>query len=121
MKVQLKGRDIPRNTMGDPAFKALGTEQVGEAGKLAAADSNLCVLAVFSADEVVELVNRCLYQLEYQARSHQKRNAEQREFERPVKELLKELYPGTSFAKATADQLARCLKVYAERRAKEGE
>ena len=104
MKVQLKGRDVPRNTMGDPAFENL--EQV---------------MGVFTGPEVVELINRCLYQLEYQARSHQKRNAEQREFERPVKELLKELYPGTSFAKATADQLARCLKVYAERRAKEGE
>lgn len=93
MKVSLKDRNIPRNKAGDPSFTTLGSLQ-----------------ATFSDEEIVELVNRCLYQLEYQARAHEKRRIEQSLLEAPVKEMYRTLYPKQSYAKATDEQLQHCLE-----------
>jgi hypothetical protein len=95
MIVSLKARNIPRNKVGDPYFvHGKGTRLYDE----------------FSPDEVCELVNRCLYQLEYQSRAHQKRNAERSALEAPVKEVFRTLYPKQSYAKATDEQLAKCIQ-----------
>jgi hypothetical protein len=107
-----KHRLIPRNAVGDPHFTTLDLRaNYTPADAWDTPDKHpLGVLDVFTSTEVVELVNRCLYQLEYQQRSHTKRAAQQRALEQPVKEMLKRLYPGTSFAKATPEQLQHCLR-----------
>jgi hypothetical protein len=94
MKLSLKDRNIPRNKVGDPNF----VDGVGER-----------LYDVFSPSEVVELVNRSLYQLEYQAKSHEKRRLERELLERPVKEVFRRLYPKQSYAKATDGELQRCM------------
>jgi hypothetical protein len=99
MKITLSDKRgvIPRNAVGDPCFTQLE------------AVANVPGKGPGVLDVVVELVNRCLYQLEYQQRSHTKRAEQQRLLEAPVKEMLKRLYPGTSFARATPEQLQHCL------------
>ena len=82
----------PRNKAGDPAFV-----------------DSVDVMNVFTAQEVTELVNRALYQLEYQQRSHAKYQRQRRELEQPVREIFKQLYPKESFAKATIDQYKECV------------
>lgn len=95
MKLSLKQRTIPRNKVGDPNF----VHGTGER-----------LYNVFTPEEVCELVNRCIYQLEYQSKAHQKRNEERSLLEKPVKELFYKLFPQTSWAKATDEQLSECLK-----------
>ena len=109
MKISLKNRDIPRNKMGDPAFRFLDAERM-TGDELNTEGNTPTVLDVFTPEECVELVNRCVYQLEYQARSHAKRNASQALLERPIKEAFRELYPGESYAKATPHQIRECLR-----------
>jgi len=93
MKIILTNREIPRNKSGDPHFNDLSQLQ-----------------GTFSSEEIVELCNRSLYQLEYQARSHQKYRTQREELERPVREVFKQLYPEQSFTKATDEQLKRCVE-----------
>lgn len=95
MKLSLKQRTIPRNKVGDPTF------QHGVGVRL---------YDVFTPEEVCELVNRCIYQLEYQSKAHQKRNEERSALEKPVKEMFYKLFPQTSWAKATDEQLQTCLR-----------
>lgn len=85
--VRLEGREIPRNEGGDPAFQRM--EQVFE---------------VFTAEEIVALVNRQLYQMEYQREVHRKRSQQERDQLKPIKELYRELY-GKPFTKATEKEL----------------
>jgi len=98
MKISLQGRAIPRTKTGDPCFRHLMMKDLDEGEPPS-------VLHVFTMEEVVELVNRALYQLEYQAESHRRRAARQREAERPVKLALKRVHPQTSWAKATPGQI----------------
>lgn len=106
MKIQLKDRQIPRNKDGFAQFLLL---RGGEALTLDKPQS-WGVLDVFDEDEVVELVNRALYQLEYQKIAHSKYQQRQRDFEQPIKQQLKLLFPGTSWANATPDQFEKALK-----------
>lgn len=94
MKVSLQHKQIARNEKGDPDFRDLSS-----------------IMGVFSENEIVELVNRCLYQLEYQRTSHEKRNRERAALEAPLKLAMKSLYPGTSWAKATEQQIEKCFEL----------
>lgn len=94
MKVSLTNRTIPRNKQGDPNFL------FGQGVRL---------YDVFSPQEVCELVNRCIYQLEYQSRAHQKRREEQNSLEKPVKEMFWKLFPHQAWSKATDEQIQVCL------------
>lgn len=85
MKVELKGRVIPRNEKGDPTFRSLTWGRLTQPAN----DERPSVLEVFTEPEVVELVNRALYQMEYQRESHRKRGKVKREQERLLKEELK--------------------------------
>ena len=96
MKLSLQNRDIPRNKAGDPAF----TEGVGTR-----------LYDVFTPAEVHELVNRCLYQLEYQSRAHLKRREQEAALDKPIKEVFRQLYPHESWMKATDEQLRACILV----------
>src|SRR5262245_57167919 len=103
MKVKLEGRNIPRNKAGDPAFAGLGDRFGTPPGVLS-------VLEVFTPEEIVELVNRALYQLEYQKESHRTRAQAERDRWAPVKEALKVVHPHTPFSKATERQIEDALK-----------
>lgn len=103
MKVQLKGRAIPRNEGGDPAFEGLGVM----AGKYTTMPTD--VLSVFTPQEVVELVNRALYQLEYQHHAHKVRGQAQRDREKRVKDKVKQLFH-VSWMKATPEQIQRATE-----------
>lgn len=101
MKIQLKGRAIPRNEGGDPAFKMLLEQHGGP--------QTPGVLDVFTAAEVIELVNRALYQLEYQHHAHKVRGQAQRDREKRVKDKVKQLFH-VSWMKATPEQIQRATE-----------
>jgi hypothetical protein len=92
---------IPRNKQGDPAFVALN---VGEASRF----TN--TIAVFTPDEVVALVNRAIYQMEYSREAHRVRGQRMRDLEAPVKAAFKQLFPGTSWINGTPDQLEAAIR-----------
>lgn len=101
MVINLKDKadKIPRNEKGDPAFKWLNTdhrvavEAIGMKQKELVESGNATtsneVLSIFTAAEIVELVNRALYQIEYQKTSHRKRGQKLRDVEKALKEELK--------------------------------
>lgn len=94
MVINLKDKVIPRNEKGDPRFYRLGFEHVTdhdvEYGKLLSLkDSTPTLLEVFSSEEITELVNRALYQIEYQKASHRKRGQEVRDRDKAIKAALK--------------------------------
>src|ERR1700675_1534910 len=83
MEIKLKGRELPRNVNGDVTFEGLGV------GSGVHTTLPTDVLTHFTPQEVVELVNRALYQLEYQRESHKKRGAAERAKVKLLKEGLK--------------------------------
>lgn len=89
MKIQLKGRAIPRRGDGDPSFATLTGVQ-----------------SVFKDEEIVELVNRALYQLEYQKAAHRERGRRVRDKEKLIKQKVKELFH-VSWMKATEEQVRK--------------
>lgn len=119
MKIQLKGRAIPRNEGGDPAFETLAdvdnvfttvlTIWQKEDYKRASAAPKPPLLEVFTPEEVVELVNRALYQLEYQHHAHKVRGQAQRDREKRVKDKVKQLFH-VSWMKATPEQIQRATE-----------
>lgn len=128
--IPLKDRrdKIPRNEEGDPAFEVLQcscvepearnplTEVYPKTGlDHAFTHKGLCVLEVFSPQEVVALVNRALYQLEYQHQSHRDRYARQKGFQDAVKAAAKELYPAVSWLKLTEEQMQEALRKVAQK------
>jgi hypothetical protein len=116
MKISLKDRLIPRNKVGDPCFERLSGENIhlrddDVVDSLSYEPPTIFkgLLDVFSPSEVVELVNRALYQLEYQSKSHSKYREQRQNLERPVREMFHQLYPGESWAKATDSQLQHSI------------
>lgn len=104
MKVTLAGRVIPRKADGvTPNFTALNKHDHGDTPEG-------CILDVFSSDEVVELVNRALYQLEYQKVAHQKYQQRNRDWQKPVKLAAKLLFPQVSWLKLTTEQLKAAVE-----------
>lgn len=96
MEIKLKGRDLPRNEKGDVEFKCLGPLYVPNEDRFPTCPncpekehSVRTVINVFNPQEIVELVNRALYQLEYQRESHRKRGQAERDRHKALKEALK--------------------------------
>lgn len=89
--VRLEGRQIPRNAQGDPAFGRIED-----------------VFSVFTPEEIVALVNRQLYQMEYQRTVHRNRAAQEREQLKPIKDKYKAMF-GKPFTKATDQELEKVL------------
>jgi hypothetical protein len=113
MKLSLKGRNIPRNKAGDPSFKYIGGGLPQESRE--SDFDGQALLEVFTPEEIVELVNRSLYQLEYQSRSHSKYREQKQNLERPVREMFHSLFPETSWSKATSEQLSEVMRRLKER------
>lgn len=97
MNIKLVGRNIPRNTGGDPDFPTL-----------------TAVRSVFTDEEIVCLVNRCLYQLEYQQRAHLKRARMKAEQLKPIRDYLRKVYDVT-YDKATEQQIKEAVRSVEER------
>lgn len=93
MEIKLKGRAIPRNAEGDAHFVVCDVSED---------DALKYVLDVFTPDEVVELVNRALYQLEYQLAAHRKYGARKRAEEKALRDALKA--KGVDTKKAQVDR-----------------
>ena len=119
MKVKLEGRVIPRNQAGDPAFVRLYTRvESPDEWTIAYQAHGEDLLRVFNEEEVVELVNRALYQLEYQKESHRVRSQTERDRWKPVKEALKSVHPGVAWSKATESQISDAMRWVKEREVK---
>lgn len=99
---ELEG-SIPRNAQGDPAFTELTPSGDSE---------NPSVVEVFQPDQVVALVNRALYQMEYSRTAHRNRAQRERDLMKPIKELLKQKFPGVSWINATEWQINECMEEY---------
>ena len=95
--------EIPRTKGGDPQFVQL--EKATEQHRWGPG-----VLDVFTSEQVVALVNRALYQMEYSRKIHRERSQAQRDAEKPVKEAFKRLFPTTSWANATEEQLKAAVQ-----------
>lgn len=102
---------IPRNKAGDPAFEVLYHEDLPEDLH----EQPNAVLTVFTQPQVVALVNRALYQMEYSRKAHRDRSQRERDLMAPLKVLLKELHPGTSWINATEEQLDDCMNEHKKR------
>src|SRR5271166_1209031 len=98
MKVALRDRKIPVRPDGYPDFQTL------------TGGGDHSVQAVFTDAEAVELVNRALYQLDYQKVAHAKYQQRQRDFQAPIKLALKELFPSVSWLKATPEQVQQAME-----------
>jgi len=116
MIITLKGRTIPRNANGDPAFTWLNSvhriavvecnakeEDLHETSNAAHGDE---VNSVFTCAEIVALVNRALYQLEYSAQAHRKYGAAKRAVLTPLKRKVRAMF-AVPFDKATPAQVQR--------------
>lgn len=84
---------IPRNAKGDPAFTSLPE-----------------MSAIFTHEQIVAIVNRWIYQAEYQQITHRRRAEEQQRLQKPVKEAAKRLFPSTSFINLTPEQLEQAIQ-----------
>jgi hypothetical protein len=84
MEIKLAGRVMPRVGGGDVKFLSLTPGRLTQPAN----DERLSVQEVFTDTEIVELVNRAIYQLEYQAASHRKRGQAERARMKLLKEQL---------------------------------
>lgn len=104
--------NIPRNEQGDPLFLQLGEflkpEDRNPKGDLVPPT----VLDVFTPEQVVALVNRALYQMEYSRTAHRNRAQRERDLMKPIKELLKQKFPGISWINATEWQINECMEEF---------
>lgn len=100
---------IPRSKEGDPAFTWLGFEGTTIGVELEKNETLVCqpigVLSVFTPEQVVYLVNKQLYALEYQREHHRKRSQEERDVLGPIRRKAKEMFGLSSYLMATEEQL----------------
>lgn len=108
-----KEAKIPKDKDGNPKFGSLGCETME--GEWEPPSGS--VLEVFSQQQVVYLVNKALYFLNYQREHHVKRAAAERERLAPIKKKVHELFH-ISYINATEAQLAQAVE--AVRRDEEG-
>ena len=96
--------EIPRNAAGDPAFRFIFKDDEDNTTNEAALED------VFTWEQIIALVNRALYQMEYSRTSHRERSQKLRDQEKPVKETFKRLYPTTSWAQASEEQIKAAVQ-----------
>jgi len=104
VKIQLVGRELPRNGTGDPHFTLLGTGGEDE-GK----GSPPTLLDIFTEEEITEMVNRYLYSAEYQRTVHRNRAREETKKLAPIKRKVRELF-SISWLKATPEQIRKATE-----------
>lgn len=96
---------IPRNVQGDPQFIWLYNEEFDKT-YTGPFTKGLSLLEVFSAEEIVALCNRQLYQLEYQRSWHRQWERRKAQNLEPLKRKVVEMFPDLrSWTKASDEQL----------------
>jgi nicotinamide mononucleotide adenylyltransferase len=100
---------VPRTVDGDPAFHSITANDEKWFHNVEVGDDS--VLSVFTPAQIVVIVNRWIYQAEYQQQSHRQRSQEIRDREKPVKEAFKQMFPNTSFINATEEQIQAAIRV----------
>lgn len=90
--IDFKRKVIPLNASGDPSFPDLPG-----------------ILTEFTPEEVTFMVNRYLYQVDYQRRVHRQRTREEAENLKPIKERVREMY-GVSYTQATEEQIRKAAE-----------
>lgn len=85
MEIKLKGREMPRDEKGDVEFLSLTPGRLTQPAN----DERVSVLEAFTEPEVVELVNRAIYHIEYQSGAHRKRSQRQRDAHKALLEEMK--------------------------------
>lgn len=115
--VELRGRKIPRNAKGDPAFTWLMNDywdprylEEWDAYHDDEATKAACILSQFTPAEVCAMVNRYIYQTEYQRTVHRQRARDEAAALAPLKDKLMEMF-GVSHLKATDAQIAEAVAV----------
>lgn len=106
--VELRGRTIPRDEKGDPAFTHLYNDEFDKGPYTGPLDLRSLLLQ-FSAEEIVQMVNRYLYQQEYQRVAHRNRARTEAEALAPLKAALLKLF-GVSHLKATDEQIQAAVE-----------
>ena len=104
---------IPRNAEGDPAFEELGIEHLDDFGDIVEKRTDNSVMSVFTTSQITVMVNRYLYQAEYQQKSHRDYHEGRKKVNDHLKAVGKRLYPGISWTKWTDEQIAHILRVAA--------
>src|SRR5262245_35896028 len=101
---------IPHNAKGDPAFGALGCEDFMAAGGDEAwrvvKPSPGSILEQFTCEEITAMVNRYLYQQEYQRTAHRRRQRMQAEAEEPLKKQIERMF-NIRWTQATPEQIEK--------------
>jgi hypothetical protein len=87
MEIKLAGRVMPRSEKGDVKFVYLNDSHMTAEPQPTADPTH--VSGTFTPEEIVELVNRAIYQLEYQAAAHRKRGQAERDRMKALKAALK--------------------------------
>ena len=100
---------IPRNDSGDPSFTHL--QKRGHRTDVTLEHQLEGLQDVFTDDQIVALVNRALYQMEYSRKIHRERSQAERDRDKPIKEAFKRLFPTTSWANATEEQIKDAVQV----------
>lgn len=98
--VELLQRKIPRSAQGDPNFAALGPSK-----HLEDHPDQPFLLDVFTPDEVVVMVNRFLYQAEYQRGWHRQWERRKALDLEPLKQKVVKMFGLMKWTQATDDQL----------------
>ena len=103
--VDLKGRSIPRDSQGDPAFGSLWSPWDDEdIVKNMEGVTSTSVLSQFTPEEVVQIVNRYIYQQEYQRTVHRRRAQVEAERAAPLRRKIEEMF-GIRRTQATEAQM----------------
>jgi hypothetical protein len=110
--INFREKVIPINSKGDPAFSELGCEVFYDEGGGQLGNS---ILSQFTPAEVVQMVNRYLYQSGYQRTVHRQRARAEAERWLPLKQKLRELF-NVSHTNATEEQIEQAMKALAEER-----
>lgn len=103
MKIDARGkvvetatRTIPHNEKGDPCFTALGIEanitSDGSAPEGFWSITKGSILSQFTCEEVVQLVNRQLYAIEYQRTVHRERARGDAEKMKELKQKAEQMF-----------------------------
>lgn len=97
---------IPRSAKKDPCFTRLNVgDRCTECSSVDDCSHGVSVLELFEPQEVVLMVNRFLYQMEYQRDFHRRMERRRSEELAPLKKKVKEMFKLRSWSQATDAQL----------------
>jgi hypothetical protein len=93
--VETSNKTIPHNSKGDPCFTHLGCEKLIAGDDWKATEpfyTPNSILSQFTTEEIVQLVNRQLYAIEYQRTIHRQRARGEAEKMKELKAKLLEMF-----------------------------